>query len=225
MNDKLITILPLVLIIIVIAISFYVGSLVERKRSEALQQVALEMGYTFSEKDERGTLLIRPISFELFSRGHAKYYHNIMRGRSAQGEVLVFDYRYTTGSGKSSHTHRQTVACFELEGGSLPKFNLRPENLFDKLGSALGYKDINFENRPDFSTRYKLTGENEDEIRRLFTDQAMSFYEGLESRNVCTEAGGSQLIYYRQGTRAKPEEVRAFLEEARLVFGMFSRPI
>jgi hypothetical protein len=116
------------------------------------------------------------------------------------------------------------VACFEQEGGNLPGFILRPENLFDKLGSLIGYKDINFENQPDFSARYRLTGANEEEIRRLFTDQAISFYQGLEGKTVCTEAGGSRLIYYRQGMRAKPEDVRAFLEEARMIFGMFARP-
>lgn len=224
MTDQLLTFLPLILIIVFIVIAFYVGNLIEKKRTEALQQAALELGYTFSEKDEQGLMLAGLLQFDLFSKGRSKYYHNILRGRTAQGDVLVFDYRYTTGSGKSSHTWRQTVVCFETTGAALPGFCLRPESVFDKLGSVFGHKDINFENHPDFSARYRLTGNSEEEIRRLFTDSALSFYENLPGKNICTEANGSHLIFYRQGRRAKPEDIREMLEEARQVFGMFSRP-
>ena len=37
-------------------------------------------------------------------------------------------------------------------------FNLKPEKFSDKIKSILGYKDINFENYPKFSSRHLLKG-------------------------------------------------------------------
>ena len=80
-------------------------------------------------------------------------------------------------------------------------------------------QDINFDSHERFSKSYLLRGEDEDEIRKTFTDAVLSFYEN--QTGISTEAGRDQLIFYRAGKRIKAEEVVAFLKEGSSVFKLF----
>jgi hypothetical protein len=65
---------------------------------------------------------------------HSRSISNVFSGMFNDIPVMVMDYKYTTGGGKSSHTWQQTVLTFESDKLLLPSFFLRPENLFDKIG-------------------------------------------------------------------------------------------
>ena len=56
----------------------------------------------------------------------------------------TFDYRYTTGSGKNSHTYRQTVVFFRSPEVDLPQFELKPQSFLHGIGKLFGYQDIDF---------------------------------------------------------------------------------
>ena len=108
---------------------------------------------------------------------------------------------------------------------NLPQFALRPEYLFDKIGSALGYQDIDIDFESDrtgveFSKKYLLQGKDEQKVRELFTPEVLGFFGG--QYGVSTEGGGDQLIFYRLGKRIKPEDVRPFIEEGLEVFRLFA---
>ena len=92
----------------IIAISMHL----EKKRTEAMRSVAATMNFTFAEKPDNA--LRETLShFHLFSQGHSKKIRNVLIGRAGEMDVRVFDYRYTTGGGKNSHTWRQTVMLCE----------------------------------------------------------------------------------------------------------------
>jgi hypothetical protein len=74
-----------------------------------------------------------------------------------------------------------------------------------------GFQDIDFDEHPVFSKKYLLRGRNVPAIRELFTEEVLTFYEGVDG--VSTEANGNRLLYYRHGKRIKPLEIRDFLEE------------
>ena len=42
--------------------------------------------------------------------------------------------------------------------GNVVDFEMRPENLLNKIGAALGRQDIDFDSNPEFSRRYLLRG-------------------------------------------------------------------
>jgi hypothetical protein len=191
--------------------------LAEKKRREALQRVADELGFTFSQKDPG--LLLRFAGMHLFSQGHGQRITNVLQGEANGLRVDLFDYTFTIGGGKSSSTHRQTVVSFVLPDRDLPAFSLRPENTFHRIGAWFGYQDINFEDFPVFSKRYLLRGPDEPAIRKLFTPEVMTFYEGLTG--VCTEGAGCVLIFYRERHRVAPEQTRGFLEEGFGVLKVF----
>jgi hypothetical protein len=218
---------PLILVpaVILIGISLaiaigFVSLRLEKKRTDAMEQAAREMGLSFYPKDD-GSTLSSLLQFHLFSQGHAKKITSVMHGEVSDMEVRIFDYTYTTGSGKNAHTSRQTVICFRSPKLDLPSFSLRPENLFHKIGSLFGYQDIDFDTHPVFSKHYLLRGSDEEAIRDAFDEDVLAFYE--EQDGFCTEGSGPTLIFYRAAQRAKPENIRAFMEKGFKVAGLFMK--
>jgi hypothetical protein len=134
---------------------------------------------------------------------------NVLHGTSSDTEVSIFDYCYTTGGGKNSTTHHQTGICFRSKRLDLPKFTMRPELWYHKIGSMLGYEDIDFADYPEFSRRYLLRSDDEQGVRELFTAAAIERLEGHS--DICAEGSAGRLIVYRAGKRVKPMEVRDLL--------------
>jgi len=219
MWQALIIIAALVLVGGGVALAIALGMAHERKRTEGLKAVAEAMGFTFHPKGD-DSIRSRLSGFHLFSLRCSERVRNMMHGETNGIECAVFDYQYTTGGGKNSHTWRQSVMCFWSPKLALPSFSLRPEHIFHKIGSVFGYQDIDFEGRPAFSSAYLLKGDNEEAVRRLFDDAALSFYEG--ERGVSTEGEGDCLIYFRPNKRVKPDQVRTFMENGFRVFGIFA---
>ncbi|HJT78194.1 MAG TPA: hypothetical protein VJ739_13405, partial [Gemmataceae bacterium] len=201
----------------------YFSYLKEKQRTEALRQLAEGLQFDFSAKDDAGLLTsLAPDNFHLFAQGSGKKCSNVLRGQANDLEVTIFDYRYTTGSGKSSHTWRQTVIVFRLPGPPLPAFSLRPLNFWHKVGHLFGYQDITFDEHPAFSARYLLRGPNEAAVRQLFTEEALAWYEG--TNGLSTEGRGDRLLFYRHNKRVEPPAIRSFLEEGFKVLALFNPP-
>jgi hypothetical protein len=139
-----------------------------------------------------------------------------MSGRNPSGEVRIFDYLYTTGGGKSSTTWSQTVAFFPGAGRDLPEFMLSPENpIAHAMEKLAGYKDIDFDENPVFSSRYLLRGSDETAIRSAFTADMRTFMEQEPGWTV--EVGGGNVAIYHPQQRVKPENIAKFLEQTSAV--------
>lgn len=157
-----------------------VASIISRKREQErtrqLSNVAGLLGWQFTEAAAM-SWIPNLDKFALFSHGHTKSLTNVMYGEFAGVKAAVFDYRYIVGHGKNRSIHNQSVVYFEPRDLDLPFFSLRPERVFHKIISAFGYQDIDFGNRPDFSSRYLLRGPDEGAVRQSFNDALLGFYE------------------------------------------------
>lgn len=200
-----------------IALSYFL----ERRRTENMKLAAADLGLAFHPTGDPD-LVAELADLHLFSQGRAKKIKNMLHGETGAVDVAVFDFQYTTGSGKHQHTSHQTVAYFRSPSLDLPQFVLRPENLFHRIGAVFGYQDINFESHPRFSSQSLLRGTSELQLRRLFTDEILSFYES--QKGLSTEASGRRLIFYRAGKRVSPDQLRSFFEEAFNVYALFAHP-
>lgn len=184
-----------------------------------LQGTATLFGWQFSEV--AGLNWIPNLEkFALFTHGHSKEIRNAMYGELEGVKTAVFDYQYVTGSGKSRRIYQQSVVYFEPRDLSLPQFSLRPEGMMHKLISAFGYQDIDFGQRPTFSSRYLLRGPDEAAIRAQFSDALLGFYEMNE--NVSTDGGGNQLFIFRQNYRPPPQEIQALVNWALQLARLYS---
>jgi len=192
----------------------------DRKRAEALARLAADLRLAFTpDGDETG--LSEHAALHLFSQGHSKKIRNLMRGRVRDSDIAVFDYRYTVGAGKNRHTYSQTVISLHPQGRGLPAFSMRPEHVFHKIGSLVGYQDIDFETNPAFSKRYLLRGPDEAAVRNTFTMRVLMFFEAEEG--LCVEADGRTLIVYRHSKRIKPEDLREFIDTGMRIADLFQR--
>jgi len=176
----------------------------ERERTQALQQAAATLRWNFAAEAPL-TQIPWLERFTLFSQGHNKRIRNFMYGEAQGVKAAVFDYIYVTGSGKNQQTHFQTVVYLERPNLMLPMFALRPETIFHRMISALGYQDIDFGQRPDFSKQYLLRGQDEPAIRQAFNDRLLAFFESYPG--TCLDAGGDQLFIFRANYRLQPHEI------------------
>ena len=219
MNNFPIFIILGVLVLIVVGI-FY-NRYATKKRREALQSLADELGFTFHPTGDE-VLQGWFEGFHLFSQGRTRKINNIIRGKTAALDMAIFDYRYTTGSGKNKKTHSQTVLCFNSDSLSVTSFVLRPESFWHRVGmSLMGGQDIDFDLYPVFSKMFLLRGKDEIAIRETFTPEILEHFE--QRPGVSVEADGNLLIYYRNGTIVKPDKVRPFMEEGFETLSLFQK--
>jgi hypothetical protein len=214
---------PILIVAAVLALVggiFVVSMRRERTRTEALAAACQTMGLTFEPDGDLDAL--RALGdLPLYNHGHSKKLKNVMRGRARSGDLHLFDYQYTTGGGKNSHTWRQTVALFPGAGEHLPELLLAPENVFHKIGQAFGYQDIDFDSSPEFSSHYLLRGPDEMAIRSAFGADALAFFG--QHRGWHVEVKDRTVGIYRSGQRCKPEDLRTFLAEAQEVLRPLAR--
>ena len=103
-------------------------------------------------------------------------------------DVTIFDCGFSAIN--------QTAICFRSDGMNLPVFELRPRDLGDK---SSGYPSIAFDKDTDFSGSYYLSGNDEAEIRSIFTPAIRSFFKLYNGRYV--EGHGDALLYCIIGER------------------------
>jgi hypothetical protein len=179
-----------------------------RQRTRDLAALAQQMGFTFEGKNWRGPVVSPNFKMCLLQRARGRF-TDAMIGRIGGFQAGVFDYTY--GNGKSSVT--QTMTCFS-QNAELPPFELRPENIFDKIGDAITHNDIDFDSHPEFSRRYHLRSPDEARIRMLFSPALLAYLEQIPpDKEWHVEASGPSLIIYRHRYPAKAAEVPALLNE------------
>ncbi len=216
----LLTILFIVAVIVLMIVLTVYNRRKARERTQHLMAIANLLGWQFGQEAPMDWIAGME-KFGLFNSGHSKSITNIMYGHSNGVKAALFDYTYVTGSGKNRTTHYQSVVYFEPLGLDLPFFSLRPENFLHKLISALGYQDIDFNNRPAFSSQYLLRGNDEQRIRNTFSDALLAFYES--NPGISTDGGGNQIFIFKQGHNTPPDQIRSFIDWAAALQNAFPR--
>ncbi len=189
----------------------------EKKRANALQAIAAEIGLQFSATHHEA-LLARMQIFPLFKKGSFRKMRNVMTTETEMERLTIFDYRYTTGGGDNSRCYRQTVVAFESDALTLPVFSMRPEGVLHKLGSALGMKDIDFEQHSDFSSNFVLTGDDEQSVRQFFDEQLLDLL--ARHKGICVESAPGRFIFFLS-RRRKPEQIQEYIKHGYAIYSAF----
>ncbi len=213
---------PFLLIAVLVVIGIGVSMYFEKKRREALEKVAASLGLEFFPQGVPG-LLGAVQGFSLFNTGRGHSVTNTIRGVTDDVELTIFDLTYTTGSGKHSHTHRQTVIRFASSQLGLPDFTVSPEGFFHKIVKLFGVKDINFEEDPGFSKAFLLQGAVEPAIRQLFGPPVREWFS--QRRGITAAGRANQLFFFRAGQRVNPDKIAGLLEEGFQFFKLVATPV
>lgn len=187
----------------------------DKERTEAVRRFARMQGWEFQDRGE-----IRGLDTWLFKHTRRRSVRNVLTRNADTGPATVFDYRYIEHHGNHSHAETQTVAVFRVAGDPPPEFELRPENVLHKVAGLLGWKDIDFDSHPEFSSKVLLRGPDEAAVRRAFTPPVLSFFE----RNLgwSVETKGNAVLVYRAGKTAKPDDLAEFVDAATRVHDALS---
>jgi hypothetical protein len=144
--------------------------------------------------------------------------HHILQGNIAGRNAKIFDYKFVTGSGKSSTTHEYSVVCFDL-GKPLPKFELTPHTFWDKVTAIFGARDVQIGD-PEFDKHFKVVTESPgwlqtvmvsgiDEITlherqtswHCMGDRLVVIYKGIASEQRLDELVHANLQFVQQAER------------------------
>ncbi len=189
----------------------------EQRRTRQIREAAVELGFEVLESLPADTDGYRS-RFALFNSGHGRKVRNVLRRQVEGLQVLLYDYSYTTGSGKHSHTYHQTVAMFWSQELKLPEFRLSPEGWLSKLTQMFGTQDIDFDDSPEFSKKFVLAGTIETAIRDFFDAErrtALTTFDGL-----CVETCSDCVVIWFQNRRIPAGGLRDFFEKSFEVYSI-----
>ena len=192
---------------------FYMGRLRAKKRTKAMRAIAesLEMEFV-AEKCDPNTLGLDGI--DLFEKGRSRQVLNLIKGTFEDTNAFIFDYHYVTGGGKNSSHHSQTVIAYEIcskDGFQLPQFTCKPERFFLKFADMFGFEEIDFELYQEFSKAYRLKGENEDSVRKIFNETVIRQLEAESEQRWNVDGSGEWLVIHKNDRIIKPEDCTQFL--------------
>ena len=202
------------ILLVVGAIIF--GVYQEKKRREAFQQLAMELGFNFAPQKDR--YIARKFSFlQNLDDGSNRYAKNILSGQVNGREAMIFDYHYETYSRDSKgrrRTNHHWFSIFTLQlRESFPELVIKPEGLFSKLGQMLGFDDINFESI-EFSKRYNVKSRDKKFAYDVCNVQMIEYL--LRQRDLTIEIDRNILSFTFRG-RLNVAEVRPNIERIRQV--------
>ena len=196
-----------------------VNWLLTRRRRRAYEAFCLERGYRF-DPARPGEEAHHAATCRLFTEGRGRRWTFTIAGTSGGTPFTAFEYRWTTGSGKSSRSHRIGALLWTLQR-SLPQFFLAPEGWWDKLAAYFGGQDIDFDDSPAFSRSYRLRGADEGAVRALFTPARRQRFEQFAEQHVC--GAGNELMWWRNAALPTPDAFDDFLMEGERVRSAFTR--
>jgi len=123
------------------------GYLAAKKRREAFQALARQLGLRYVERDD--FILTRYGFLNRLRQGENRYAFNVLQGQYEGHPVKIFDYHYetrSTGAKGQRRTHHHYFSFFILEHDrEFPELLIYPEGILSKLGQLLGFEDIDFE--------------------------------------------------------------------------------
>jgi hypothetical protein len=178
----------------------------EKKRIAAAGALARSRGFEFDPSRKPPP----PLPFNLFELGSSRRVsYQTWRAGSPDS---MFQYQYTTGSGKNRQTHRRSCVLVEVPF-TAPHLTIGPEGFWSAIGRAIGVRDVEVES-PDFNERYRVACDDERFAITLLDHQMIAWMlsPGSGGRTVKFEFGGRWMLCW--GDRIAYEQLFGFLEWA-----------
>lgn len=192
---------PILLVFALVAVSAAViGSIQARRRRKELEAFARRVNFSFMH-DAADWVADQFDGFTPFGQGRSRRVSNLLEGERAGVRWEMFDYRYTTGSGKNRRTHHYGVVAARI-ALAFPRTTIRPEGMFDKIASLAGFDDINFESEA-FSRRYHVKSEDRRRIYDLVHPKMMEYLMSLPAMQW--QLGPGLVLMVRGGHYDPPE--------------------
>jgi hypothetical protein len=207
-----------------IGLAFYLQHRAEKARTARFAVEASEMQFTFVPRADSAFVdAFVATGCVLTSRGRKKEVKNLLVAQTPEAAVELFEYCFTTGGGKSTQHHRQTVARFRVPGLDLPLFLIRPRGWTDRWFGWMKRAEIAIAAAPEFAENFRIEGANPGATAEAITPRVQ---ETLLSgtRRVTVEAGSDTILVYEPNVRIEPPAAREFLAAGFTIVAAFRDP-
>lgn len=161
-----------ILAVIILGIVAYYNYRMNEARKEDIFALSCKYGLNFDIEDPCHILSIYS-SFDSIDKGYDQKAYNVISGRLGNYEIRAFDYRYTTGSGKSRQTHHMSFIAMDTDV-CFQGLTIRPEGVFDRIAGAFGFDDIDFES-DEFSRKFHVTSQDKQFAYEVVHPRMMEF--------------------------------------------------
>ncbi len=196
-----------VLFILAVAVIAIFAAISALKRRKELAELARRKGLLFSPSDCFGLPNLYGQT-HLCSQGHSKRARNLIYGAVGDSEVRYFDYKYTVGSGKNSHTYYKSAFAIQTLYRFAPML-VRPEGVFDKVAGFFGFDDIDLD-LGEFNRKFFVRSEDKKFAYDILAQRAMQFF--LDRGAISMEMRWNYCIFYYNGT-LKPALVECLMDD------------
>ena len=192
----------------------------DKKRREQWQEVATALGFESLTvvPDELDGIAGRST---LLTTGRQRTWSNIFRRQVDSLGVVFGDYHYTVGHGKNTKVWYQTIILFHSPTFTSPRFEIKPEGWFSRIGEMLGAQDIDFADAPEFSKKYVLKSDDETAVRDFLRPDILELLAGLQ--NLCLEVRDGSLMFWFDRRTIPPSEFKTAFEQAFSVYTAMSQ--
>ena len=192
-----------------------IQAIVGIKRTKAIAEVSSSMGLKPLSADDSTDVrmrLRRMLSDRIMISDC--YFSSMDGAHLVVGELTIqgSESRNSDGSTSVSSNQVQTCVFFRFDNFEFPQFELKPEGIFLRMLNAVMGVDIDFDDSPEFSKKYFLSGTSEADVRQLFSPQARQFFEQNLGLRVVAEK--NQLIVFRPQKICKPNEMESLVQVA-----------
>ncbi|MGB0743081.1 MAG: hypothetical protein ACPGSB_01020 [Opitutales bacterium] len=176
------------------------GIIAAKKRREAFQRIAEELGFTFNPGKDR--ILAKRLRFlNSMDDGRNRYCVNVLSGELNGHKMQIFDYHYETYSRDSDgkrktnhHWYSIFTLCMTEE---FPELVIKPEGVFAKFGQAIGFDDIDFES-VEFSKRYDVRSKDKKFAYDFCNAQMIAYLLDQDKLNIEVEGSTLALSFRRK---------------------------
>ncbi|MDC1011720.1 SulP family inorganic anion transporter [Flavobacteriaceae bacterium] len=185
-------------------------------RQNRLKNLANEKDYRFNHEVDWNTSYLK--QFHFFEIRPIERKSNSLIGQFDDTGVSwqISDVTFNEGDAFSAETFNTTLIVLKLNK-KIPVFTMEKEGLFEKIFDRVmaltGYKDIDFEMYPDFSSKFLITGKNESEIRSFFSKELVGFFEKNQIYHV--ESNGEAIIIFDKIKLARTDETISLIDYSR----------
>ncbi len=183
-------------------------------RKQNFKYLAESLGAEFATEDHFGLISLLS-DFKLFRPHTEKKIENIIRFSDTAFKLYVFDFQHIFYTGNTQSKDNQTVLFVQSTELGLPHFLLKPESFWDKLIKWLKIQnnpDIDFEDHPEFSKQYFLSGDHESFVRYTFKKGDVLEFFSTE-KNWTLEGTNYFFIFYKKNKIVRVDHLRSFINK------------
>lgn len=183
----------------------------DKQRREKLVELAsslgLEIVWELSPQDNK-----RFQRFDIASKGRSQAIPMALCADTGQTRMVVFDYRYVTGHGKNRVDRFFSMVLCTDSRLRAPKLALQPETWSSKIVSWMGVSDIDFNDDPEFSAAFHLSGAEEADVRQFMNPARRQAL--LAHPTIRLEVAGDSILIMKPHFKLDADRVRNYMSEA-----------